>query len=298
MDSFEQDKLRLDIFAWLEEKLAERPWLTRDELLNGYSWRGERIPLISTQKGIWNPQILDETLSVLTSVNSPYKDSWNDQNGNLIYSYERSETGAGSNTKLRRAFETQRPIIYFEAIEAGKYVARYPVYVVGDDPGSQSFVMNLAGIAQLPSPEIEMNEIQREWQERQVLQRVHQPKFRAQVIRAYDEQCAICNLKHVELLDAAHIVSDRHEKGIAAIVNGLALCKIHHTAYDKNILGITPDYQVLISARVLNEVDGPMLKYGIQAMHERPLTLPTQENLRPSRELLDMRFGEFQRLSA
>ena len=45
----------------------------------------------------------------------------------------------------------------------------------------------------------------------------------------------------MELLDAAHILPDRHPKGEPIVTNGLGLCTIHHSAYDANIIGIDPD---------------------------------------------------------
>jgi hypothetical protein len=67
--------------------------------------------------------------------------------------------------------------------------------------------------------------------------RLHRPVFRATVLRAYGMRCAVCALRHAQLLDAAHIVPDRKEHGIAAARNGLALCKIHNAAYDSFVLG-------------------------------------------------------------
>ncbi|MBM4721547.1 hypothetical protein GS449_26925 [Rhodococcus hoagii] len=57
--------------------------------------------------------------------------------------------------------------------------------------------------------------------------------FRATVMRAYETRCAVCALAHGELLDAAHIVPDGDEMGIASVRNGMALCKIHHAAYTR-----------------------------------------------------------------
>ncbi len=37
---------------------------------------------------------------------------------------------------------------------------------------------------------------------------MHQQEFRQRVLRAYRERCAICRLRHEELLDAAHILPD------------------------------------------------------------------------------------------
>ena len=71
-----------------------------------------------------------------------------------------------------------------------------------------------------------------------------------------------------KLLDAAHIVGDRrHERGDPMVPNGLAMCKIHHAAFDTNILGIRPDRVVEIRSDILEEHDGPMLRHGLQELH-------------------------------
>ncbi len=77
------------------------------------------------------------------------------------------------------------------------------------------------------------------------------------------------------------------------MTNGLALCKIHHASYDQNLLGITPDYEVRIDKDLLDEVDGPMLRHGLQDMHGRPLTLPERRADHPSRDRLAQKFALF-----
>ena len=77
--------------------------------------------------------------------------------------------------------------------------------------------------------------------------------------------------------------------------NGLSLCKIHHAAYDSDILGVSPDYVVRINARVLEETDGPMLRHGLQEMDKRPLWLPSRASDRPDRERLADRYADFVR---
>ncbi len=80
-----------------------------------------------------------------------------------------------------------------------------------------------------------LSALERRWVQAQTRRRLHQPVFRAQVIQAYGRRCAICSLRHVELLDAAHIIPDSETGGDAIVTNGLALCKIHHAAYDNNV---------------------------------------------------------------
>ncbi|MBN9326547.1 MAG: HNH endonuclease, partial [Cellulomonas sp.] len=112
--------------------------------------------------------------------------------------------------------------------------------------------------------------------------------------RAYEGRCAVCSLAHVELLDAAHIVPDSDPGGIASVRNGLALCKLHHAAFDANILGIDPNLKIEIRADLLEEIDGPTLRYGLQERHGEHLrVLPHVRAERPDRELLAERFAAF-----
>ena len=85
----------------------------------------------------------------------------------------------------------------------------------------------------------------------QTITRLHQRSFRERVLRAYQNQCTLCRLRHKELLDAAHIIADSEDSGEPVIQNGLSLCKIHHAAYDKHILGITPDYIIKVRTDIL-----------------------------------------------
>lgn len=81
------------------------------------------------------------------------------------------------------------------------------------------------------------------------------------------------------------------------VSNGTALCKIHHAAYDQNFLGIDADYKVHVRADLLQEVDGSILKYGIQAPQGKNLQeLPASGLDRPDRELLGERLQNFRRI--
>ena len=80
--------------------------------------------------------------------------------------------------------------------------------------------------------------------------------------------------------------------------NGLSLCKIHHAAFDRNLLGVSPDYVVHIDHRLLDEIDGPMLRHGLQEMHGTSLTLPERRGDRPDRDRLKERFTRFQALAS
>ena len=100
---------------------------------------------------------------------------------------------------------------------------------------------------------------------------------------------------HAELLEAAHILPDRHPLGEPTVPNGLALCKLHHAAFDRHILGVRPDLVIQIRRDILEEVDGPMLLHGLQQMHGSRLHVPRPEELRPRREFLEERYELFRK---
>jgi putative restriction endonuclease len=73
------------------------------------------------------------------------------------------------------------------------------------------------------------------------------------------------------------------------------MCKIHHAAFDRNILGIRPDLTIRIRRDVLEEIDGPMLRHGLQDMNGQPvMVLPRARPAQPDRERLEERYAEFE----
>ena len=79
------------------------------------------------------------------------------------------------------------------------------------------------------------------------------------------------------------------------MVNGLALCAIHHLAFDRNVLGIDPDGVVHIARRLLDETDGPMLRTGLQGFHGASIAVPRRPEERPDPQRLEARFRQFER---
>lgn len=126
-------------------------------------------------------------------------------------------------------------------------------------------------------------------------QRLHQLAFRQRVVLlAYRESCAVCSLHHVELLDAAHIRPDAHPSGFPVVSNGLAMCKLHHAAFDRNIVGIRPDLVLEVREDILVEVDGPMLRHGLQDLQGNMLVVvPTRKDQRPDADALAERYESF-----
>jgi len=99
-------------------------------------------------------------------------------------------------------------------------------------------------------------------------------------------------------VQAAHIVPDAEPVGVAAVVNGIALCAIHHLAFDRNLLGIDPRRMVHIAGRLLREIDGPMLRTGLQGFHGGRIAVPRRPEDRPHPRRLELRFERFEKASA
>lgn len=125
--------------------------------------------------------------------------------------------------------------------------------------------------------------------------RLHQERFRRDVLYAYSESCAVCRLRETALLQAAHIIEDRSPEGAA--LDGMALCAIHHLAYDRNVVGIDPSGVIHVAARLLNAIGGPMLRHGLQAFHGEAITMPRRVADRPDPERLELRYEQY-KLSA
>lgn len=298
MTQFTDDEIRaasLEKVRQLRDEYNGR--IPRAALMQGIELRGVRIPLWNYQKGIFKPALLGRdgaALSIQTSASSPYADSHDAGEGSIVYKYRGTNPGHPDNAALRRAMNGRLPLIYLVAVDPGFYDAVLPVYITGDSPDSLEFTLQADQSVQLTAvDDSAMSVLRRAYLTRAVLQRLHQQQFRRIVLAAYREQCCICHLKHVELLDAAHILADRHPEGEPVVSNGLGMCKIHHSAYDANIIGIDPDARVHIRADILHEKDGPMLKHGLQEMAGRGLELPRRQILRPNRDFLAERFNRF-----
>ncbi len=287
----DQIQLRERIMQDLTHLYEKNGCVSREELTN-YKIDGIPYRLVDQSRGIWNPKFLDSTLSIISDPDSHYKDHHRDD-GLIEYAYQKGNVG-GVNTKMRIAMDNRDPIILLTKIATSIFVPTMPVYIVGDDPVANRFLIAIdEAMVVLAGNTGSVSPIQKKYAEAIVKRRLHQPEFRGRVMRAYNTQCAICLLKHGELLDAAHIMPDAHELGVPAVSNGIALCKIHHTAYDQNLLGISPDYKVHINSDLLAEKDGPMLKHGIQEMNRRTLQLPKKTAEQPNKYALDFRYQQF-----
>lgn len=280
---------------WLDKRPSQRvdyAWLST------FEYDGARIPLMDRQRGIRKPAGMKAALAIRTTYTSPNAvPPYNDEigrDGLQRYKYRGDDPQHPENVALRRAHEQKLPLIWFVGVQPGLYEPIYPVWVVGDDPANLEFALALDAGQRFVTPGEVVDEDTRRYVERLTRARLHQRVFRSQVLLAYDGRCAICKIRHIELLDAAHIIADGLPQGQPVVPNGLSLCKIHHAAFDASILGIRPDLTLHVRQDILEEVDGWMLKGGIQGVHNTPLAVvPKHRAARPSKERLEERYAGF-----
>jgi putative restriction endonuclease len=294
--------VRVAAFDWLREQVEVTGDVLPYRLLQGgFRFQGQRVPLLGPQ-GIFKPRVLPRLpLSITTSPDGPYNDSFN-EDGLLSYRYRGTDPSHHENVGLRNAMRMQAPLVYFHGVVTGQYLAVWPVFIVGDDPSRLTFTVAADDVAAITrgvgrfaaaAHDIGETEGRRAYITASVRVRLHQRGFRERVLRAYQNQCALCRLRHRELLDAAHIVGDGEERGEPLVTNGLSLCKIHHAAFDHLLIGIKPDYTVEVNPAILLESDGPMLKHGLQGVHNSKLVLPRALHDRPDPERLKERYERF-----
>lgn len=297
--------VRMAAFRFLEEQsriAGEDGALPRRMLQIGFLFEGQRVPLLGPQ-GIFKPRVLPSvplsitTVPIVEGETRPYDDAFG-EDGLLRYRYRGTNPEHHENVGLRLAMASKTPLIYFHGIVPGLYAAEWPVYIVGDNRERLTFTVSVdeRRFASLGSFEdIERPEIRRRYVTRLFRQRLHQTAFRERVVLAYQHHCAVCRLRRKELLEAAHIMPDTDPLGEPTVPNGVALCKLHHSAFDAHLIGFTPDGLVEVRQDVLQETDGPMLIHGLQGFHGARLVVPEKEAWRPNRLLLERRYDLFKR---
>lgn len=272
-----------------------------DRLREGFLFEGVRVSYGSFYKGIYRARVQQgpAALTLVTSFNDPYADTFDELDAAFGYAYREGPIDQADNRALRAAFELQTPLIYFRALGPGKYLVVAPMFVTADDPNTRMVTLEQGVPVQDMKPGgLVSGADMRAYGNREARYRLHQGRFKLDVMRAYRGQCAICRLRERDLVQAAHIVPDREPEGVAAVVNGLALCAIHHLAFDRNLLGIDPDCVIHIAARLLREVDGPMLRTGLQGFHGERISQPRRPDDRPDPARLEKRFELFARSAA
>lgn len=292
-----QDLIRAAAFAYVDQ-LSEHGLvpLSREQL-SSFVFDGQRVHLVGPQ-GIFKPAQLDLPISILTVYRAPGEDRpYDDEidaNDYLLYKYRGTDPQHRDNRSLREVRDRAITLLYLEGVAKGRYLPSAAA-IIEDHPESLTFGVQLmpidaAAIGAVNA--VALDPATRRHYLAMVQRRTGQARFRESVLDAYAGRCTLCRLQHRELLDAAHIVSYA-EGGTHLVTNGMSMCKIHHAAYDADIVGVRPDGVAEVRSDVLEEKDGPMLRHGLQEVHGRRLLMPRVPEKRPSVEGLERRYERF-----
>jgi putative restriction endonuclease len=299
-------RIRSATFAFLREQVSIHgevlPWRV---LQAGFSFGQSRIPLVA-RSGIFAPSILEGlplTIRTKPRIEGQVQryDDRLDQDDNLLYSYmtrddarPEADRDHAHNRALRAAMTARVPLVYLYGVDEGEYIPEWPVYVIRDDQVHFEFTIAMMDrdVVNLDATAVE-RVMDKSYSTASVLHRAHQRSFSQKLRRAYAERCAVCRLRH--LLDAAHILPDRDLRSEPRVSHGILLCKLHHGAYDGNLMGITRDFGLVVRRDILSEPDGPVLEHGLREFNGKLLRVPRSDALKPNREFLAERYSQFER---
>ena len=113
-------------------------------------------------------------------------------------------------------------------------------------------------------------------------------RFRPEVLQAYSFRCAVCDVS-LKLVDAAHIIPVAHPASKDVVTNGMALCKLHHAAYDNALVGVKSDYSIVVNPERVGVLRGLNLVSGLEEFQAglRPsIRHPAVQEVRPKPENL------------
>ena len=263
----------------------------------------EAFYIASRAIGIFKPkQMPDGILSIKTVVPKQgriniYSDGASDEGG-FWYSLESGGATKPANRQLFISYERQDPIIYLVGVAPGRYLPLWPCYIDNVDLAREICHVSMHGRVGKARHVAEnhgaytTDEIEKRYVIREAKTRVHQAEFRARVMLAYSNRCAMTGLPVPQLLEAAHIIPDTHEASTAQVSNGISLSRLHHRAYDADLIGIDPDFRIHLNADLLSTQDGPLLE-SMKQLEGQRISIPRQAKDKPSQEALKLRYQRF-----
>lgn len=299
------EAMRQAAFRLVKRRLEIREHFTAEDLRLGFDFEGQRYPLINPQRGIFKPQSMRYLLSIRTVFPRTGGRVWYDDqreahrqifDGDEVvdYAFMGTNAAAAENRWLQEAMVNRVSLIYFLGTAPGLYQPIIPTFVAGWD-GQRLKAQLSFGLPGETRPDPVETATERRYALRQVKTRLHQSTFREAVIAAYGGRCALSRLPESRLLNAAHIAADTDEEfGQPVVPNGLPLSKLHHAAFDAHMIGISPDYRIVISERLLSVRDGPTLE-ALKYLNGGMIVLPRRVKDYPDKERLAMRFEAFQK---
>ncbi len=118
----------------------------------------------------------------------------------------------------------------------------------------------------------------------QVMRPYRNVRFRQHVLAAYRHRCAVCQTA-LRLVDAAHIVPITEPDGSDSVRNGIALCRLHHGAYDNSLLGVQSTYRLIVNPKAARHLRETGFDGGLDAFRAAlppAIAVPDERNSWPA----------------
>jgi len=277
------------------------------EIRKGFKVDSESILFENQVQGIFKPKQMKEgVLSIKTTMPRDGQiNIYNDQlkeDGFYHYSLQTGDPRAGSNKYLWQSKELCQPFIYFHAVAPAVYKALWPCFIKDIFPEQGYSVVSVGKANQSKRSDGEFEytiagDIESRYLVRESNVRLHQASFRHNVLQAYQNKCAITSLPIPKLIEAAHIIPDKEIGPKQTVSNGIALNRLHHRAYDSQLLGIDPDYKIHLG-REFELIEGSDVISNYFSMYEgAKIYVPKNNQLKPDKDYLARRFESFERLN-
>jgi putative restriction endonuclease len=122
-----------------------------------------------------------------------------------------------------------------------------------------------------------------QWQRLYSDRRRRDSSFRPNILSAYENKCAVCSfdatLGTTPIgLEAAHIKWHTHH-GPDVVVNGLALCSLHHKLFDRGAFTLSEERELLVSGEVCRSFGS---EEWLMKFHGKQINLPQKEDDYPA----------------
>ncbi|WP_395054850.1 HNH endonuclease [Flavobacterium sp.] len=121
---------------------------------------------------------------------------------------------------------------------------------------------------------------------REVKTRVNQSVFREMVLANYASKCAITGIDIPQLLLASHIIPwSKNEKERLNPENGICLSPLYDRAFDKGIIAINTNYEIILSTELKKKKDSPFFNNHFASIENRKIIEP--QSYLPRKEFLE-----------
>jgi putative restriction endonuclease len=116
-----------------------------------------------------------------------------------------------------------------------------------------------------------------------IIRKIRESTFTKRVLSAYGHQCSFCPVQ-LDLVEGAHILPVAYDDSTDQTSNGIALCSLHHRAYDLGLITMDETYETMINEKRIQQLQKARRDGGVEFFRKslrRHIRLPKAPNHRP-----------------